>query len=70
MVGELPGGEMVKNLPTNAGDARDGGSIPGSQRSPREGNGYPLAWKTPRTQEPEGYSPWGRQQLDTTEHIY
>ena len=27
---------MVKNLPTNAGDA---GSIPGSGRSPGEGNG-------------------------------
>ena len=33
----LHGGSVVKNLPTNAGDA---GSIPGS--SPGEGNGYPL----------------------------
>ena len=30
---------MVKNLPTNAGDVRDTGSIPGSGRSPGEGNG-------------------------------
>ena len=30
---------MVKNLPANAGDA---GLIPGSGRSPREGNGNPL----------------------------
>ena len=30
---------MVKNLPTNAGDARDLGSIPGPGRSPGEGNG-------------------------------
>ena len=27
---------MVKNLPTNAGDSRDLGSIPGSGRSPGE----------------------------------
>ena len=30
---------MVKNLPANTGDL---GSIPGSGRSPGEGNGYPL----------------------------
>ena len=35
----LPGGLEVKNLPANAGDARDMGSIPGQGRSPREGNG-------------------------------
>ena len=29
---------MVKNLPANAGDIRDAGSIPGSGRSPGEGN--------------------------------
>ena len=33
---------MVKNLPANVGDARDVGSIPGSGRSPRGGNGNPL----------------------------
>ena len=33
------GGLMVKNLPTNAGEA---GSIPGSGRSPGEENGNPL----------------------------
>ena len=32
----------VKNLPANAGDARDSGSISGSGRSPGEGNGNPL----------------------------
>ena len=30
---------MVKNLPANAGDRS---SIPGSERAPDEGNGYPL----------------------------
>ena len=33
----LPGGAVVKNLPANAGDTRDAGSIPGLGRSPREG---------------------------------
>ena len=32
---------MVKNLPVNVGDA---GSIPGSGRSPGEGNGNPLEY--------------------------
>ena len=32
----------VKNLPANAGDIRDAGSIPGSGRSPGERNGNPL----------------------------
>ena len=32
---------MVKNPPANAGDSRDLHSIPGSGRSPGEGNGYP-----------------------------
>ena len=41
MVG-FPGGTVVKNMPANAGDARDVGSIPGSGRSPGEGNGNPL----------------------------
>ena len=33
---------LVKNLPANAGDARDAGSTPGLGRSPGEGNGTPL----------------------------
>ena len=35
---------MVKNPPANAGDIRDGGSIPGSGRSPGEGHGSPLQY--------------------------
>ena len=35
---------MVKNLPANAGDLRDIGLIPGSRRSPGEGNGNPLQY--------------------------
>ena len=26
-----------------------------------------LAWRTPWTEEPGGYSPWGRKESDTTE---
>ena len=54
----FPGGSVVKNLPVDAGDSGDAGSIPGSGRSPGGGSGNPLqysylknsmdrrAWKT------------------------
>ena len=35
---------VLKNLPANAGDIRDRGLIPGSGRSPGEGNGNPLQY--------------------------
>ena len=35
---------VVKNPPANAGDVRDVGSIPGSGRSPGEGNGNLLQY--------------------------
>ena len=35
---------VVKNPPTNAGDIRDVGSIPGSGRSPGEGHVNPLQY--------------------------
>jgi len=38
------GGSVVKNPPANAGDL---GSICGSGRSPREGNGNPLQYSCP-----------------------
>ena len=53
------GGSAVKNSPTSAGDVS---SIPGSGRSPREGNGNPLQYSclgNAQTEEPGGYSPWG-----------
>ena len=37
----FPGGSVVKNLPVNTGDT---GSIPGSRRSPAEGNGNLLPY--------------------------
>ena len=45
--------------------------IPGSERSPREGNGNHiciLAQRIPWTEEPGGlYSPWGRKESSMTE---
>ena len=44
MVRDFPGEAVVKNLPANAGDAGEEGSIPGSGRSPGRGNGNPLQY--------------------------
>ena len=41
LVAGFLGGSVVKNPPANAGDA---GSVPGSERSPGEGNGNPLKY--------------------------
>ena len=43
MVG-FPGGEMVKNLPANAGLAKDAVSVPGSGRAPGGGHGNLLQY--------------------------
>ena len=40
----LPRWHVVKNLPANAEDGRDMGSIPGWGRYPRGGNGHPLQY--------------------------
>ena len=48
---------VVKNLPANAGDVRDMGSIPALERSPEEGmatRSSILAWKIPWIEEPGG----------------
>ena len=48
---------MVKNLPVNAGDVRDTGSIPGWGRFPEEGmvtHSGILSWRIPWTEEPGG----------------
>ena len=64
----FPGGSKSKESLCNTGDW---GSIPGSGRSPREGNGYPIqcsCLKNPRGQRSlAGYSPWGHKKLDTTD---
>ena len=38
----FPDGTVVKNVLANVEDAGDSGSIPGSGRSPGEGNGSPI----------------------------
>ena len=40
----FPGGAVINNQPANAGDTRDMGLIPGSERYPGVGNGYPLQY--------------------------
>ena len=45
----FPGGSVVKNPPANAGDIS---LIPGLGRFPGEGNGNPLHWEIPWTEEP------------------
>ena len=40
----VPGGAVIKNPPANAGNARDSGSTPGSERSPGVGNGNLLQY--------------------------
>ena len=40
----FPGGSVVQNVPANAGNTRDTGSIPGLGRSPGGGNGNPLLY--------------------------
>ena len=47
---------MVKKFTCKVGDP---GSIPGSGRSPGEGNGYPLQYSCLA-----GYSPWGHKESD------
>ena len=60
---------VVKNPPANAGDDRDAGLIPGSGRSPGEGNGNPLQYSCLGESHGErslvGYSPWGHKESDT-----
>ena len=61
---------MVKNLPANAGDTRDLGSIPELGRSPGEGmatHSSILAWKIPWTEEFGWLQSMGTQELYTTE---
>ena len=59
---------LIKNLPANAGDRRDVGLIPGSGRSPGGGHATHssiLAWRIPRTEEPDGLQSTGSQKSQT-----
>ena len=53
---------IKKNLPANAGDAGNTGSIPGLGRSPEGENGK-LLWKIPRTEKPGGLQSMGLQRV-------
>ena len=48
------GGAVVKNPLASAGDTRNIGSIPGSGRSPGEGNGNPLQYSCLENSTDEG----------------
>ena len=69
---QFPGSSLVKNLLANSGDAS---SIPGSGRSPGEGNGLPTPGLLPgelRGQRSLAGSiqSVGRKELDTTERTH
>ena len=64
------GGSDNKESACNAGDP---GSIPGSGRSPGEGNGNPLQYscleKSHGQRNLVGYSPWGHKESEMTEQL-
>ena len=63
---------MIKNLPANAGDPRDPGSVTGLGRSPGIGNGNPpvfLPRKFHSQRSLESYSPWGHKESEMTERL-
>ena len=69
---------MVKNLLASIGDVRVQGSIPGSGRSPGEGNGKRREWQPTLVFSPgkshgqrnlASYSPWGHKESDVTEQL-
>ena len=67
----FPGGSDCKESACNVGDPD---SIPGSERSPGEGNGNPLQYsylENPMDRERSlaGYSPWSHKESDTTERL-
>ena len=69
----FPGGTIEKNLPANAGDARDVGSIPGSGKSPGGRNSNPLVFlpgKFHGQKSLVGYNPGGCKEPDMTEHTH
>ena len=57
----FPGGSVIKNSPTNAGNIRDEGLIPGSGRFPGGGHGNPLQYSCLE-------NPMGRRAWWTTVH--
>ena len=68
----FPGSTVVKNLPANAGDAKNAGSMPEWRRSPGEGNCNPLQYSCLENlmdREPEGATVRGiAKESDTRQH--
>ena len=66
----FPGSSDSKESACNAGDP---GSIPGSGRSPGEGNGNPLQYscleKSHGWRSLVGYTPWDCKEVDMTERL-
>ena len=60
----FPGGSAVKNPPANAGNM---GSIPGSGRSPGEGNGNPLQYSYLRN--PMDRGDWWLKSIGVTREV-
>ena len=57
---------MVKNLPANAGDTKDAGSIPGREDPLEEEmatHSSILVWRIPWTEEPGGLQSMGSQRV-------
>ena len=61
---------VVKNPFANAGDARDGGSIPGLGRSPGEGNGNPLLYSCLENSMDGGAAVHGITKMHMTEQLH
>ena len=63
--------QVVKNLPSNAEDARDTSLITGLGRFLGGGHGNPLQYSCLENlhgqRSLEGYSPWGHKESDMTE---
>ena len=63
----FPGGSVVKNPPTNAGDSRDMDLIPGLGRSPERGNGTPLQYSC--LENPTDRGAWQATVHEVTERV-
>ena len=61
--------QVVKNMPANAGDTRDAGSIPGSRKSSENPHTVLLLGKS-HGRSLVGCSPWDREESDMTERLH
>ena len=70
-IGANPGGTAVKNLPANAEDTRDAGSVPGLGRFPWRRKWQPTPVFLPGQFHGQrnlaGYSPWDHKEVKMTE---